>query len=317
MNGRPPLALVGPTASGKTEASLEVAEALGAEIVCVDSMVVYRGMDVGTAKPDPEQRRRVRHHGLDLADPAEPFSVALFQGVARRAVAEIAGRGRRSLLVGGSGLYFRAVADGLEFPGTRAQTRRRLTAEAAVVGGPALHRRLAGFDPVAAGRIEPGNVRRTVRALEVAAITGRRFSSFATGWETFAPGAVIAAGVDVPRPILGRRIEDRVHRMVPGLLEEVHGLMARGFEGFLTSTQAIGYSEAVEHLCGRISLDEAVTRTVVRTRALARRQMSWFRRDPRIRWVRAGADGAAGVADEILAYLRDGRPEGPALRTAG
>ena len=298
-----PLALVGPTASGKTEASLPVARALGAEIVSVDSMVVYRGMDVGTATPDAADRAAVPHHLVDVADPDASFSVAEFQELARRAIADIELAGRRPLLVGGSGLYFRAVVDDLEFPGTESGTRALLEAEAAAAGPDALYRRLRDTDPAAAARIEPANVRRTVRALEVAAVTGRPFSSYAEAWERYPAQHVRVAGVDVPRPLLYARIERRVGAIMPGLLQETRALLAAGFGGFLTSTQAIGYLEAAACLRGEIDETEAAARTVKRTKALARRQLSWFRRDPRIRWFSAGEEGAIGAAEAIIGYL--------------
>lgn len=300
---RPLLALVGPTASGKTEASGPIARALGAEIVCVDSMLVYRGMDVGTAKPTVEDRSRVAHHLLDLADPAEPFSVARFQKLAGRAIRAIEARGRSALLVGGGGLYWRAVVDGLEFPGTVPVVRLMLEAEAAALGAETMHRRLVEVDPDAAHRIEPANVRRTVRALEVAAVTGRSFSSFAGAWARYPSDAVRAAGVQVPRAILGRRIEERVERMLPGLLTETRTLLGRGFRRFLTSSQAIGYAEALACLDGALTEGEAAAGTVRRTKALARRQMAWLRRDPRIRWFPAGEEGASGIVEELSDFL--------------
>ena len=304
--GRSLPAIVGPTASGKTAASLPVAEALGAEIVSVDSMLVYRGMDVGTAKPSAAERARVPHHLLDLADPAEPFSVAVFQRCAREAIAGIEGRGRVPLLVGGSGLYFRAVVDGLVFPGIDPATRALLEAEVAAVGPAALHRRLTGLDPAGAAKMEPSNARRVVRALEVAAITARPFSSFGEAWDRYPPEAARAAGIDVPRPVLHRRIERRVEAIMPGLVEETRRLLDQGsgFGAFLTATQAIGYAEAAAFLEGRASLEEAAGATVRRTKALARRQLAWFRRDPRVRWFPAGEDGAAGIVDDLLGHLR-------------
>ncbi|HEV8571723.1 MAG TPA: tRNA (adenosine(37)-N6)-dimethylallyltransferase MiaA [Actinomycetota bacterium] len=302
----PPLALVGPTAAGKTEASLELARRLDGEVVTVDSMVVYRGMDVGTAKPTAEQRAAVPHHLVDVTDPVEPFSVARFQALAREAMAAIGRRGHHTLLVGGSGLYFRAVVDGLVFPGTDPVTRGMLESEAAALGPARMHARLADADAPAAAKIEPGNVRRTVRALEVAALTGRPFSQFAEGWERYPGGRVRVAGVRIPPAVLALRIESRVHRMVEGgLVEEVRALLDRGFDRFLTSVQAIGYLEMAEHLGGRISLEEAARRTIRRTSALARRQMAWFRRDPRIEWFDAGAEGAVGRVDDIERFLRE------------
>jgi len=300
----PFLALVGPTASGKTEAGLLVAERLGAEILSIDSMVVYRGMDVGTATPTPEQRARVPHHLLDLLEPSQPFSVAAFQAAARDAADDVRGRGRAPLLVGGSGLYFRAVVDELEFPGTEPAVRRELEREAVAVGAERLHTRLAGFDPVAAARIEPGNVRRTVRALEVASITGRSFSSFAGAWERYPADRVRVAAVRLQPDVLARRIDARVRAMLAaGWLEEVRALLEAGFGGWLTATQAIGYAELARHLAGDLELDDVTTLIIRRTKTLARRQMAWFRRDPRIRWFDVGDGGAPAVAGPISDHL--------------
>jgi tRNA dimethylallyltransferase len=300
------LALVGPTASGKTEAGIAVAERLGAEIVSVDSMLVYRRMDVGTAKPTLAERARVPHHLLDVAEPGETFSVARFQALAGAAVVEVERRGPRALLVGGSGLYFRAVVDGLDFPGTDPEVRRELESEAEAIGARPLHERLRSFDPVAAVKIEPANVRRTVRALEVAAVTGRRFSSYAEAWEQFPDGRVRAAGIDLEPAALRARIERRVRDMVEaGFVDEVRALVADGLGPSLTASQAIGYAEMVHHLAGRIGLEEAVVATVKRTRALARRQMAWFRRDPRIRWFRVGPEGAMAVVDDLVELYGD------------
>ena len=302
----PLLALVGPTAAGKTGAGIEVAELLGAEIVSVDSMLVYRGMDVGTAKPTAAQRARVPHHLLDVAEPSEPFSVARYQELAREAIAGIRGRGRRVLLVGGSALYERAVVDELGFPGTDAGTRRGLEAEAAVIGAAGLYERLAASDPAAAARIESGNVRRTVRALEVARLTGQPFSSFAGGWETYEAHRVRAGGISMPGPVLRARIEARVAEMLErGWLDEVRGLVERGFGSWLTSAQAIGYAELARHLAGELTLDAAVAGTVKRTRALARRQLAFFRRDPRIRWFEAGEAGAEPLVEDVVPYLSE------------
>jgi tRNA dimethylallyltransferase len=301
---KPPLALVGPTAAGKTRAALSIAEALDAEIVSVDAMLVYRGMEVGTAKPTREERARVPHHLLDLVDPGEPFSVARFQRLADQALSELAARRRSALLVSGGGLYWRAVADALEFPGTIPRVRLLLEAEAAVLGPEKMHRRLAEVDPSAAHRIEPSNIRRTVRALEVAAVTGRSFSSYAEAWERYPPQAVRVCGVELPRAVLYRRIEERVATMMPGLLEETRALLERGFGPFLIASQVIGYAEAVACLEGAVDQEEAAARTVRRTKALARRQMAWLRRDPRIRWFEAGEQGAPGIVDRFIEYLR-------------
>jgi tRNA dimethylallyltransferase len=300
----PLLALVGPTASGKTEAGIALALAFGAEVVSVDSMLVYRGMDVGTAKPSTSERRGVPHHLIDVADPSEPFSVARYQGLAGEAVADIEARGRPPLLVGGSGLYLRAVVDHLEIPGTDPATRADLEREADALGAAGLYRRLVSADPVAAAKIEPGNVRRTVRALEVAVVTGRSFSEFATAWDEYPAGRVRAVGVELPREILADRVGRRVRAMLEaGLLEEVRGLVERGLGGWLTSSRAIGYAEMARHLQGEVSIEEAVAATERRTTNLARRQMAWFRRDPRIHWVAAGPGGAMEVLDELRTEL--------------
>jgi tRNA dimethylallyltransferase len=304
VSGAPLLALVGPTASGKTEVGLFVAEAMRAEIISIDSMLVYRGMDVGTAKPAAEDRARVRHHLIDLVEPSQSFSVAAFQREAREAIAGIEGRGARAILVGGSGLYLRAVVDDLEFPGTDAATRAELERQASTLGAARMYERLADLDPVAAGRIEPGNVRRIVRALEVAAVTGRPFSTFARAWELYPSDAVKAAGVRISREVLVERIRRRVDAMLErGWLDEVRTLVERGFGGWLTSSQAIGYAEFARHLRAEMTLAEAVEATVKRTGNLARRQMAWFRRDPRIRWFDVGTRGAMEAIEPMRAYL--------------
>jgi tRNA dimethylallyltransferase len=305
-DARPPLsAVVGPTASGKTEATIAIARAFGAEICSVDSMLVYRGMDVGTAKPTPEQRASVPHHLIDLAEPSERFTLARFQEEAREAIDDIAARGSHPMLVGGSGLYFRAVVDGFVLPGEDPTVRAELEAEASAAGVGTLYARLEQLDPIAASKIDPSNVRRVVRALEVAAITGTPFSAISEAWTRYDPGRVRVAGIRIESQTLARRIGDRVSAMfAAGLLDEVRGLVERGFGSWLTSTQAIGYSEVARHLDGRLSLEEAWEGTVRRTRNLARRQIAWFRRDPRVRWFDAGIGGAVDVADDLVAFLR-------------
>jgi tRNA dimethylallyltransferase len=304
LTDAPLLALVGPTASGKTEAALGVAGRLEAEIVSIDSMLVYRGMDVGTAKPTPSHRALVPHHLLDVADAGRPFTVAEFQRLAGDALGEIRARGRNALLVGGSGLYFRAVVDGLSFPATDPTVRTGLEAEARGAGPAAMYERLRVLDPAAAAKIEPANVRRTIRALEVAALTGRPFSSFAASWGRYPKDRVRAAGVDLRPEALRARIESRVHGMVEaGFVREVEALLDRGLGPSLTSSQAIGYAEMARHLSGELTIEDAIGSTIRRTRALARRQRAWFRRDPRIRWFLAGADGAAGIVEDIVEYL--------------
>ncbi|MGH2711778.1 MAG: tRNA (adenosine(37)-N6)-dimethylallyltransferase MiaA [Actinomycetota bacterium] len=298
-----PLALVGPTASGKTEASIELARRLDAEVLIVDSMTVYRGMNIGTAKPGRAERDSIPHHLIDIAEPSEPFSVATFQRLAGEAVADVRDRGKTPLLVGGSGLYFRAVVDELEFPGTDPALRGSLQAEASAIGAEALHARLTELDPVAAAKMEPTNERRVVRALEVLALTGRPFSSYAEAWDRYPEGRVRAAGIRVQPDVLRARIEQRARvQLEGGLIAETGRLLQSGAEPLLTASQAIGYAEAAEHLAGGITLDEAFEKIVRRTKALARRQLAWFKRDPRIRWFEA--DSAIEAVDDMEEHFR-------------
>jgi tRNA dimethylallyltransferase len=280
----PVLALVGPTAAGKTELALALADRLGAEVVSADAMLVYRGMDIGTAKPTPEERARVPHHLVDLVDPSEEFSVARFQPLARAAIAEVLDRGRLPLLVGGSGLYLHAVVDDFVFPPTDQAVRARLEAEATEVGLPELYQRLALADPPAAARIQPANLRRTVRALEVIELTGRPFSSFRAAMD--APVSryrLTLLGLDPGREVLRARVAERVAAMArAGLVEEVRRLADRPLSR--TARQALGYKELLDALEQGTPVAQALDAVVKRTRAYARRQLAWFHRDPRMRW---------------------------------
>lgn len=282
---QPIVALVGATASGKTGLSLDLAERLGGEVVNTDAMQVYRGMDIGTAKLPEAERRGIAHHLLDVLDVTESATVALFQEWARDAVADIRGRGAAPVLVGGSALYTRAIIDRFEFPGTDESLRRELEVELERVGSPALHARLAGVDPEAAGRIEPDNGRRVVRALEVIALTGRPYSASLPRLE-YADPLTVQVGVDIDRPTLDERIARRVEEMfASGFVEEVEALLARGLAEGRTAPRAIGYREVMGYLAGDRTLAEAVEQTTTATRRFARRQDSWFRKDPRIVWV--------------------------------
>jgi tRNA dimethylallyltransferase len=286
MSLPPIVAVVGATASGKSDLALDVAQALGGEIVNTDAMAVYRGMDIGTAKQPVADRRGIPHHLLDQLDITEPATVALFQAWAREAIADLGARGRAPVLVGGSALYVRAVLDQFEFPGTDVSIRGRLEDELAEVGPEAMHRRLAERDPVAAGNILPDNGRRIVRALEVVELTGRPFSATLPTLEYVDPGTV-QVGVDIDRPTLHERIERRVAAMFDaGFVEEVRGLLDAGLREGRTASTAIGYREVAAYLDGDLTQDEARERTVVATRRFARRQDSWFRKDPRVVWVR-------------------------------
>jgi tRNA dimethylallyltransferase len=270
-------AIVGPTAVGKTKTSIEVARALDAEIVSVDSMQIYRGMDIGTAKPSIQERSQVPHHLLDVRDATEAVSVAEFQEMSRRAIDEISTRGKLPLLVGGSGLYFRAVVDDLEFPPQAPTVRDELEADLERTGVEALYRRLQELDPEAAERIEPGNARRIVRALEVIGATGKRFSA-SVGWDTYqSVYEMCAIGLSLERSALYERVEKRVDSMLArGLLEEVRRLEAEGLSR--TASQALGYRQVIE------APDDPKAEIVRATKRFARRQESWFRSDPRITW---------------------------------
>jgi tRNA dimethylallyltransferase len=277
----PIVAVVGATAAGKTGLSLDLAERLGGEVVNTDAMQVYRGMDVGTAKLAPDERRGIDHHLLDTHDVTEPVSVAEFQAEARAVITGLRDRGVVPVLVGGSALYTRAVLDRFEFPGTDPDLRRRLEVERAEVGTAAMHARLAEVDPAAAARILPDNARRIVRALEVVELTGRSFTATLPRLEYVDPHSV-QVGVDIDRDTLDERIAARVRQMYAGgLVEEVARLGPLG----PTAATAIGYRQATAHLAGELTLDEAIERTIAATRRFARRQDSWFRKDPRIVWV--------------------------------
>jgi len=265
------------------------------ELVSADSMQVYRGMDIGTAKPDSAQRTEVSHHLLDVADPAESFSVARFQTEAEAAIAGIEARGHRALLVGGTGLYVQAVVDRLEVPASWPEIRTELETEAGTNAGVAgLYGRLVTADPTAAARVQPTNARRIVRALEVTLGSGRPFSSFGPGMGSYRSSRFRLAGVWLPRPVVVARIEARYWaQLEAGFLDEVRGLTAASGGLSRTARQALGYRELLDHLDGRTTLEEAVELAVRRTRAFARRQRMWFRRDPRITWFGSGANPVA------------------------
>ncbi len=304
----PIVAVVGATASGKTGLSLDLAERLGGEVVNTDAMQVYRGMDVGTAKLPVAERRGIAHHLVDTHDVTEPLSVAEFQAEARAVIASLRERAVVPVLVGGSALYTRAILDRFEFPGTDPAIRARLESELAAVGPAAMHARLDEVDPDAAGRILAENGRRIVRALEVVELTGRPYSASLPTLE-YADPASVQIGVDIDRPTLDRRIEQRVDQMfAAGFVAEVERLLAAGLAEGRTASRAIGYPEVSAYLAGELTLDEARERTVVATRRFARRQDSWFRKDPRITWVRfddpdrveLAASGTVGGGDRLV-----------------
>ena len=285
--GDPPVvAVVGATASGKTGLSLDLAERLGGEVVNTDAMQQYAGMDVGTAKLPVAERRGIAHHLLDLLEVTEPASVAVFQQQAREVIAGLRRRGVTPVLVGGSALYTRAVLDRFDFPGTDDEIRARWEAELVRVGSPALHAVLAERDPEAASGILPDNGRRVVRALEVVELTGRPFSASLPQMEYVEPRTV-QIGLDISRDELDRRIEQRVDTMfAEGLVDEVRRLLEAGLAEGRTASRAIGYREVAAYLGGEVTEEEARDATKAATRRFARRQDSWFRKDPRVVWVK-------------------------------
>lgn len=304
MSGPPVVAVVGPTAAGKSALAVELALALGGEVVSADSAQVYRGMDIGTAKLSIAERRGVPHRLVDVLDVSEPLTVAEFQGWAREAIVDAQQRQTVPIVVGGSALYVRAILDNFEFPGTDLEIRSRLEAEAARVGPESLHARLAAVDPAAAAAILPSNTRRVVRALEVFELTGKPFQARLPGHE-YAFDRVVAVGVDVPRPILDERIRHRVdHMWEAGLVEEVRELERQGLREGRTARRALGYRQVLAHLAGEVDEQDAYDDTVRATRRFARRQGSWFRRDPRIHWLAAPAAERLEAALDAVRSVR-------------
>ncbi|MFG1943574.1 tRNA (adenosine(37)-N6)-dimethylallyltransferase MiaA [Nonomuraea sp. NPDC048826] len=276
----PVIAVVGPTAAGKSDLAVDLALRLGGECVNADSMQLYRGMDIGTAKLTEAERRGVPHHLLDVWDVTVTASVAEYQKLVRPLIEAIG----VPVLVGGSGLYVRAAIDDLEFPGTDPEIRARLEAELAERGTAPLYARLSELDPAAAAAILPSNGRRIVRALEVIEHSGRPFSATMPSYEAVYPS--VQLGLEVPRPVLDERIETRVERMwAAGLVDEVRGLLGQGLAEGRTAGRALGYAQVIRWLEGECSEQEAFAETVRATRRFARRQESWFRRDPRVRWL--------------------------------
>jgi tRNA dimethylallyltransferase len=306
------IAVVGPTAAGKSALALRLADAVGGEIVNADSMQLYAGMDIGTAKLPVSQRQGVPHHLLDVWDIRQVASVAEYQRLARAAIGAIQRRGRVPILAGGSGLYVRAALDPLKFPGTDPHLRSRLEAELAERGPAALHARLMGLDPAAAAAILPSNGRRIVRALEVIELSGQPFGATLPEYESVYPEVQIGLAAD--RAELDRRIAGRTARMfATGLVEEVTGLARVGLREGRTASRALGYAQVLRFLDGEYSLEEACAQTILATRRFARRQEAWFRRDPRVTWLAADA---ADLLGQVLATIGScGSPRATAPRT--
>jgi len=299
---RPVITVVGPTAAGKSELSLTLARTLGGEIVNADSMQLYQGMDIGTAKLAVSERAGITHHLLDIWPVTKAASVSEYQHLARQVIDDIRGRGKTPILVGGSGLYVRAAIDNLEFPGTDPELRARLEIELSSLGTAALHHRLAALDRVAAAAILPSNGRRVIRALEVIELSGRPFSATLPEYESVYP--VIQIGLTVPRADLDQRIADRVHKMWQlGLVDEVRQLEAAGLRAGRTASRALGYAQVLRFLAGDWSEERAAEQTIQATRRFVRRQESWFRRDPRVMWLTAGPD----LSNRALAAVTEQR----------
>jgi len=298
------IAVVGATATGKSGLAIALARALGGEVVNADSMQLYQGMDIGTAKEPEAAWQGVPHHLLGIWPVTRTANVADYQALARAAIDDIIGRGHVPVLVGGSGLYVRAALDDLDFHGTDRGIRARLESELAELGPAALHARLATLDPAAAAAILPGNGRRIVRALEVIEITGGPFTATMPGYEQVRPGPkTVQIGLSLPRRELDQRIAARVQAMwQAGLEAEVEDLVRRGLRDGKTASRALGYQQMLRYLDGELTLDEARQETVKATRRFARRQESWFRRDPRVHWLDASAET---LLDDARAVLTD------------
>ena len=292
------VAVVGPTAAGKSALSLRLAHELDGEVVNADSMQLYRGLDIGTAKLTGTERAGVPHHVLDIWDVTEPASVAAYQRLARQAIDGILARGRVPLLVGGSGLYVRAVLERFEFPGTDPDLRAELEAELARAGAAPLYERLRTADPTAAAGILPSNGRRIVRALEVIALTGRGFTATLPDPAPYYP--CVQIGVDLDTPVLDERIAIRVRRMwEQGLVDETRALAAAGLRDGRTAGRALGYQQVLRYLAGECTEQQAAADTVQATKRFVRRQRSWFRRDRTVRWLDAADPGLIANALKV------------------
>lgn len=294
------IAVVGPTAVGKSDLGIAVAQAYGGEVVNADSMQLYRGMDIGTAKLSPAERGGIPHHLLDVLDVTERAAVAEYQQQAREQIDQLIAAGRVPVLVGGSGLYVHAVLDDFEFPGTDLLVRSALEAELLEVGSASLHARLAGLDPAAGAAILPSNGRRIVRALEVISLTGAPFAASLPGHDSRYQGAV-RIGLTAARPVLDERITRRVDVMWErGLVQEVESLVEIGLRDGITASRALGYKQVLAFLGGEATEAEAQEQTVRETKRFARRQESWFRRDPHVHWLDSSAEDLVDQARNLV-----------------
>lgn len=305
-NKQDPLVIIlGPTAVGKTEIAIQLAERLEGEIVSADSRLLYRGMDIGTAKPTPEQRKRIPHHLIDVADPDQVWSLAVYQQAAHKAIDEIHARGNLPFLVGGTGQYIRAVTEAWQVPIVKPDPQLRSALEnwVIVIGPDGLHERLTALDPLAAEKIDFRNVRRTIRALEVILHSGRRFSDQKGSGRS--PYQVIQIGLTMPRTELYARIDARIEMMLAeGFLAEVQTLLEKGYAPDLPSFSAIGYQEISDYLFGKTTLEEAVTLIKRRSRQYVRRQANWFKaNDPSIHWFQADIDSIDDLEGTVQLYI--------------
>jgi len=307
LTGPPIIAIVGPTATGKTAVAISVSAALGGEIISADSQAVYRGMDIGTAKPDTVERARIPFHLLDAANPDEPFTVARFRELAEAALLGIRKRGRQPLLAGGTGLYVKALLENYGLTETPADPviRERLNAEAAQSGAPALHARLEQADPAAAARIHPNDRIRIVRALEVLERTGVPISvQQARDAETRTRRPSVKFGLTAAREVLYAAIDQRVDKMIAkGLVQEIQDLLAKGYTEDLAPLRSLGYKEICAYLRGQIDLETAVSEIKLNTRRFAKRQLTWFRADSEITWIDVEGRSIDQIAKEILSQL--------------
>ncbi len=306
------LAIVGPTASGKSAVAMILAERLGGEVVSADSMQVYRGMDIGTAKPPAVVRDRVPHHLIDIMDPSENCSAAVYQDYARAAIEDIIARGKLPIVAGGTGLYVSAALDNLHFPQTQeaSEVRTKLQAEAEQLGAFELHSRLRDIDPIAASNIHVNNTRRVIRALEVYELTGKKYSDLAGSFKKRSSlYDTVFIGIAYDKEELKRRIAVRTRRMIEnGWVEETRLLFAGDRQISRNAAQAIGYVTLKQYIDGHLTMEEAVDKIIKATSSYAKRQMTWFRADPRIVWIEPGAaEGAEEIADEVLLYLKSNR----------
>lgn len=307
----PPIVVVGPTATGKTAAALALAERIGGEIINADSMQVYQGMDIGTAKPTPEEQKRVPFHLLDVVTPDTPFNVSEWKLRAENALAAIVSRGKCPILCGGTGMYVRALLEDWTLAETPADPviRERLEVEAKTLGSPALHERLQQVDPTTAARLHPNDAVRIVRALEVYEATGTPLSlHLAKDQATRRPRPALCLGLTLPRPALYARIEERVDVMLAsGLVEEVSTLLAQGYSAELSPLNSLGYKEITAYLRGETDYESAVADIKQNTRRFAKRQQTWFRADTHIHWFDVSAMDSATVAEKLFEMINDKR----------